>query len=112
MYFFAGKPVESTAIEDCEEFAEDEDDELQTQMEKTEETSELNYAESPVKLSQETTASGEVTVEPSVTNALCPDLSEIRKENNRDTMSYLKAKRINRHKNVDVSDAKKFKSSV
>lgn len=62
-------------------------------------------------VAQETTASGEVTVEKSVPNALKPDLSEIRKENNRDTMSYLKAKRINRHKNNDTSDTKKFKLS-
>lgn len=60
---------------------------------------------------QESTASGEIIVEQSVANVLRPDLSEIRKENNRDTMSYLKSKRINRHKSNDVMDAKKFKPS-
>lgn len=60
---------------------------------------------------QESTASGDIIVEQSVATVLRPDLSEIRKENNRDTMSYLKSKRINRHKNNDVMDAKKFKTS-
>ena len=39
-----------------------------------------------------------------------PDVSEI-KPNSRDTLSYLKAKRINRHKSGDVVCVKRFKSS-
>lgn len=32
------------------------------------------------------------------------------KQTSRDTLSYLKAKRINRHKHVDTINSKKFKS--
>lgn len=66
-----------------------------------------------LNVAQESTPSGEIVVEQqSVTaDVLRPDLSEVRKENNRDTMSYLKAKRIIRHKSNEVNDAKKFKSS-
>lgn len=60
---------------------------------------------------QEFTPSGEVIVEHNIDNVLKPDLSEVRKDNNRDTMSYLKAKRINRHKNSEGTDPKKFKPS-
>lgn len=38
-----------------------------------------------------------------------PDLSEIHKQSNRETLSYLKAKRINRHKTANEIDAKKIK---
>lgn len=42
---------------------------------------------------------------------LKPDVSELQQKSNKDALSYLKAKRINRHKNVDSSDSKKFKPS-
>ncbi|KAK5646103.1 hypothetical protein RI129_004567 [Pyrocoelia pectoralis] len=42
---------------------------------------------------------------------LKPDMSEIGNSSNRDTLSYLKAKRIVRRKNVSTIDTKRFKSS-
>lgn len=39
-----------------------------------------------------------------------PDISEFPRQTNRDTLSYLKAKRIIRHKNTDGPDVKKQKS--
>lgn len=39
-----------------------------------------------------------------------PDISEFPRQTNRDTLSYLKAKRIIRHKNSDGPDVKKQRS--
>lgn len=72
---------------------------------------ETGASDTSVNMTQETTPSGEILVEQSVPNVLRPDLSEVRTENNRDTMLYLKKKRINRHKSNDINDAKKVKSS-
>lgn len=53
--------------------------------------------------------------EQTVTNAhLKPDISELPKQSSRETLSYLKAKRITRHKNVNHSeapDSKKIKTA-
>ncbi|KAF2897296.1 hypothetical protein ILUMI_08881 [Ignelater luminosus] len=53
-------------------------------------------------------------VEQPITNVstLKPSLSETQKQSSREALSYLKSKRINRHKNVDAMDIKKFKSST
>lgn len=54
---------------------------------------------------------GEFLAEAVPNVVLRPDLSEIQKQSNRETMMYLKSKRIIRHKNTsDESDAKKVKT--
>lgn len=42
---------------------------------------------------------------------LKPDMSETGSSSSRETLSYLKAKRINRHKSITTIDTKRFKSS-
>lgn len=97
---------------------EEEDEEDHSEFSASFETSVTSAEDSsdPAKVTaanvvQEFTSSGEVIIEHNIDNVLRPDLSETRKENNRDTMSYLKAKRINRHKNTEGTDPKKFKPS-
>ncbi|KAJ8985564.1 hypothetical protein NQ317_011524 [Molorchus minor] len=62
---------------------------------------------SPMKPSSEN-ISGDFVTHP-VLNPK-PDISEFPRQTNRDTLSYLKAKRIIRHKNSDGPDIKKLKS--
>lgn len=63
--------------------------------------------QSPIKPSNDGISSDFVTQ--TVLNAK-PDLSEFPRQTNRDTLSYLKAKRIIRHKTSDGPDMKKQKS--
>lgn len=57
------------------------------------------------------TKAGAVVVE-DINSTLKPDTSELPKNSsNRDTMSYLKSKRILRHKNNEAIDSKKQKMS-
>lgn len=111
-----GKVVDNSITEEEEEEMAEEEEEpsessehLDKDSAETETPDEISKADEPVATQE--TSSGEIIVEQSVMSDLRPDLSEIRKENNKDTMSYLKSKRINRHKNNDMTDAKKFKTS-
>lgn len=66
----------------------------------------------PLMPSQTSVIKNDVIVEQTVSNvSLKPDLNEVQKQSNRDTMMYLKSKRINRHKNNDGTEAKKIKST-
>nr|XP_022918733.1 uncharacterized protein LOC111427716 [Onthophagus taurus] len=49
---------------------------------------------------------------PIAANDVKPDVPDAKKTSNRDTLSYLKAKRIIRHKNNDGQEVKKFKSDI
>lgn len=97
--------------EDEEEFSELSEKDTSIEASVTDDAHDSDAPATTINVAQESTSSGEVIVEQSVQNVLRPDLSEIRKENNRDTMSYLKSKRISRHKSNEVTDTKKFKSS-
>ncbi|KAK9692716.1 Ulp1 protease family, C-terminal catalytic domain [Popillia japonica] len=62
-----------------------------------------------IKPSQESVSHNESFDEQTIA-LIKPDVSEVKKTTDRETLSYLKAKRINRHKNNDSPDTKKFKS--
>lgn len=115
IFFVTGKVVDQSCGEEEDEEMFEEEEAEHSDMDKDahpEACGTANEVSDPGLVTQETTTpSGEVTVEQSAPNVLKPDLSEIRKENNKDTMSYLKAKRINRHKSNESADAKKFKTS-
>lgn len=65
--------------------------------------------ETLIKPSHESISHNEQFDEQTIT-IIKPDLSEVKKNTNRDTLSYLKAKRIIRHKNSECSETKKFKA--
>lgn len=64
----------------------------------------------PLMPSQTSVLKNDITVEQTVSSVLLkPDFNEVQKQSNRDTMMYLKSKRINRHKNNEGTEVKKMK---
>ncbi|KAJ8910989.1 hypothetical protein NQ315_010818 [Exocentrus adspersus] len=106
-------------VEDEEEFPSEEHEQESKEDSNTADTSESNMetsttdenkeeaSNSPIKPSNDS-VSGDF-VSQTVLNPK-PDISEFPRQTNRDTLSYLKAKRIIRHKNTDGPEVKKQKS--
>lgn len=87
------------------------EDHEEADMEKDECDTPTNLGEimiSPIKVSNDNNKNSGTFTEENI--VIKPDLSEIQKQSNRATLSYLKAKRIIRHKNSpNESEAKKSK---
>lgn len=74
----------------------------------------LDYLDATSKSSGDHVKSTDAFVELPIVNpnALKPDVSEVQKQSSRETLSYLKAKRIIRHKSHDGElEPKKFKAN-
>lgn len=75
-------------------------------------TPDLFQANSELLTPSQTSAKSNDVAEQSVSSVLLkPDLNEVQKKSNRDTMMYLKSKRINRHKNNEGTEVKKLKTT-
>lgn len=123
---FEGKLVEHSHLEDDEddegEFPDDELDELLQEEESAESFStEMDSDIVEKSVDANNTGSEAKAEEPpkqlefldeAVPSALLkPAVSEIQRQSNRDTMLYLKTKRITRHKSAESSDTKRQKTS-
>lgn len=74
----------------------------------------LDFFDANLKPTEENVKSTDGFIEHPIMNpgALKPDVSEVQKQSSRETLSYLKAKRIIRHKNHDGEmEPKKFKAN-
>lgn len=121
---FEGKIVEHSHMEDEDEEGEFPDEELDELLQEEESAEESFSAEMDTDVEKGVNANNTENeaeaqeppkqlefLDEAVPRALKPGLSQIQRQSNRDTMLYLKTKRITRHKNLEGSDTKRQKTS-